>query len=187
MSVGRALPLLMRPGLRLVFIGNNPGIESARAGHYYAHPGNAFWRQLSESGLVPGPVTSADDAGLMDLAGIGFTDICTHATARAAELSSADLRQGALRLHGELVLYEPAIAVFNGRSVFEPFARHALGLVPVAIRGRAFGAQTEMLAATRLWMIPSSSGLASGWRARRLELLKELACELGPVKPPGGG
>jgi TDG/mug DNA glycosylase family protein len=56
------LPHYLQPGLRMVFIGYNPGIESARAGHYYARPGNAFWKQLSASGLVARTVGPSDDA-----------------------------------------------------------------------------------------------------------------------------
>ena len=181
MSTERALPLLMRPGLRLVFIGNNAGLESARAGHYYAFRGNVFWRQLSESGLVPRAVTCVDDERLMDLAGIGFTDICTHATRRASDLTHDQVARGAARLRDEIERFEPAVAVFSGRSVFEPFARHALGLAARALLGREFGAQPETFVRTRLWMIPSSSGLASGLHARRLELLRELAARVGPI------
>ncbi|MEI6665601.1 MAG: uracil-DNA glycosylase family protein, partial [Chloroflexota bacterium] len=56
----RTLPDLLRPGLDLVFVGINPGEESARRGHYYAHPGNAFWPALSASGLTTRPVTTED-------------------------------------------------------------------------------------------------------------------------------
>jgi mismatch-specific thymine-DNA glycosylase len=177
-SEPRALPLLMRRGLRLVFIGNNPGIESARVGHYYAFRGNVFWRQLSQSGLVPVPVTSQDDCALMDLAGIGFTDICLRSTARASELTLAELVAGAHRLREELECFAPAVAVFSGRSVFEPFARHALGLPRAALADRPFGRQPEAVGPTQIWLIPSSSGLASGWHARRLKLLQQLAASL---------
>src|SRR3990172_2653725 len=80
------LPHYLRPGLRLVFIGYNPGIDSARAGHYYARPGNVFWKQLGESGIVARTVGPADDVLLMDEAGIGFTDLCTRPTVRAEHL-----------------------------------------------------------------------------------------------------
>src|SRR3989442_1576451 len=43
------LPDLLCPALDLVFVGINPGERSAERGHYYAHPGNAFWRELSAS------------------------------------------------------------------------------------------------------------------------------------------
>jgi TDG/mug DNA glycosylase family protein len=47
------LPDYLRPGLKLVFVGFNPGERSARIGHYYAGRGNQFWNFLYESGLVP--------------------------------------------------------------------------------------------------------------------------------------
>ena len=66
----RTLPDLLRPGLDLVFVGTNPGEESARRGRYYAHPGNGFWPALSASGLVSRAVTCEDDRALGEL-GVG--------------------------------------------------------------------------------------------------------------------
>ena len=37
------LPDYLAPGLKVVFVGFNPGETSARRGHYYAYPGNRFW------------------------------------------------------------------------------------------------------------------------------------------------
>src|SRR5512140_3256952 len=97
------LPHYLRPGLRLVFVGYNPAIFSAEAGHYYARPGNVFWRQLSQSGLARRTVTPEDDSLLMDEAGIGFVDLCCRPTVRASELSPAEIADGAARLHAELL------------------------------------------------------------------------------------
>jgi hypothetical protein len=46
---------------------------------------------------------------------------------------------------------------------------------PRALVGREDGLQPERVGATRLYVVPSSSGLASRWHRRRLELLEELA------------
>src|SRR5947209_14936615 len=43
-----SLPDLLAPGIELLFVGINPSLYSARAGHYYARPGNMFWRCLHE-------------------------------------------------------------------------------------------------------------------------------------------
>lgn len=43
------LPDLLRPGLRVVFIGTAAGAASARAGAYYAGPGNQFCLRLAEA------------------------------------------------------------------------------------------------------------------------------------------
>jgi G:T/U-mismatch repair DNA glycosylase len=45
--VTEVLPDLLRPGLRIVFCGTAAGTASARAGAYYAGPGNAFWPTLA--------------------------------------------------------------------------------------------------------------------------------------------
>ncbi len=172
------LPHYLRPGLRLVFIGYNPGIESARIGHYYAFRGNAFWRQLNASGLVPEPVSFEDDARLMDLAGIGFTDLCPRPTARADELSPGELAAGALRLHGELREAAPQVVVVSGKGIWTQLGRHALGLDRRYLANGRFGEQAEMVGGSRVWVIPSSSGLASKFHGERLALLCDLAAIL---------
>ena len=172
------LPHYLRPGLRLVFIGYNPGIESARVGHYYAFHGNVFWRQLSDSGLVHRAVSHLDDAALMDEAGIGLTDLCPRPTKQAGELSMIEQLEGARRLHRELREVQPLVAVFGGRGIYSAFAREALGLTARELTGRSCGSQPETVGTTELWVIPSSSGLASKWHVQRLELLRALSQHL---------
>ena len=168
------LPHLLRPGLRVVFIGYNPGLESARLGHYYAHRGNAFWRQLNASGLVPRDVSFEDDAVLMDLAGIGFTDLCPRPTLRASELTPAECAEGAGRLLREIEENAPAAAVFGGKQLYEIFARRTSGAIGEPV---AWGRQPRSLSRgrTAVWVVSSPSGLASKWHGERLRLLRELA------------
>src|SRR6266704_680533 len=44
------LPDRIRPGLRVLFVGINPGIRSAAVGHHFAGFSNRFWRLLYDSG-----------------------------------------------------------------------------------------------------------------------------------------
>jgi TDG/mug DNA glycosylase family protein len=180
---GPTLPHLLRPGLRLVFIGHNPSIYSAEAGHYYARPGNVFWRQLSESGLVGRAAGPADDARLLDEAGIGFVDLCCRPTVRAEHLTPAEEAAGARRLHAELLQFQPRFAVFSGRGIYQLFGRHALGLRAGELARRPYGAQPERIGATIPWVTPSSSGLASRWHGERLALLRRLAEEVAVSLP----
>ena len=52
MSAGRrcrALPPLrdrIRPGVRVLFVGINPGVRSALTGHHFAGFSNRFWKLL---------------------------------------------------------------------------------------------------------------------------------------------
>lgn len=178
-----SLPHLLRPGLRVVFIGYNPAIYSAEAGHYYARPGNRFWVQLSQSGIAGRPVGPADDRLLPDEAGIGFTDLCCRPTVRAEHLTPGEIRAGAFRLHRELLAFQPAIACFSGRGIYRHFAQHAFGLAPAELARRHYGQQPERIGATRPWVIPSSSGLASRWHALRLEWLHRLRQSLDDLTP----
>jgi len=174
----QTLPPLLQPGLRVVFIGYNPGLESARRGHYYAHNGNVFWRQLAESALVPTGTRCEDDASLPTSLGIGFTDLCARPTARADQLASEELIAGAFALRERLLVHQPRMAVFSGRGIFQLFGRHCLALPGSEAARRPYGRQPETVAETALWVIPSSSGLASRWHRLRLELLRDIAAEL---------
>ena len=188
---GPTLPHLLRPGLRVVFIGYNPAIYSAEAGHYYARPGNRFWPQLSQSGLAGRDVRPEDDALLPAEAGIGFTDLCCRPTVRAEHLTPAEIADGAVRLHAELLEHQPTIACFSGRGIYQLFGRHALGLRAKDLVRREYGAQPERIGKTVSWVIPSSSGLASKWHRERLEWLYRLSAALSgatapPATPPRG-
>jgi len=164
-----------------VFIGYNPAIYSAEAGHYYARSGNRFWLHLSESGLAGRPVRPEDDSLLPEEAGIGFTDLCCRPTVRAEHLQRDEIVEGARRLHAELLHYQPRIACFSGRGIYQHFGRHALQLRASDLARRTYGEQSERLGSTIPWVIPSSSGLASKWHAERLGWLRKLAVALGDL------
>ncbi len=175
---GPTLAHLLRPGLRVVFIGYNPAIYSAEAGHYYARSGNRFWVHLSESGLAGRAVRPEDDRLLPDEAGIGFTDLCCRPTVRAEHLTREEIAEGAKRLHDELLAFQPRIACFSGRGIYQHFGRYALALAPGDLAKRDYGEQPERIGGTIPWVIPSSSGLASKWHRERLEWLHRLRAAL---------
>src|ERR1700751_4100017 len=68
------LPDPLRENLRLVFVGPAASTRSAEVGHYYAHPGNRFWRAIHEAGITPRRYQPGEFAALMEL-GIGFSDL----------------------------------------------------------------------------------------------------------------
>ncbi len=65
---GQALRDRIAPGVRVLFVGINPGIRSAQTGHHFAGYSNRFWKLLFESKLVPEPSTG----GGRQAAGMGI-------------------------------------------------------------------------------------------------------------------
>lgn len=162
------LPDLLRPGLDLVFVGINPGERSALRGHYYAHPGNAFWRMLSASPLVDRPVTPEDDAALLDL-GMGFTDVVKRVITDSSQVTDAELRAA-------LPAFRKRIAAASPRAVCFASTRAFSAAYPRAWQPRAWGRQeVAPLAGAEVWVMPSPSGRASGYHGRIGQVLEALA------------
>ena len=85
------------PGVRVLFVGINPGLRSAATGHHFAGYSNRFWKLLHESGLVSEPITYEQDDRLPEW-GFGITNIVPRATAGIDELRPEDYRAGAAAL-----------------------------------------------------------------------------------------
>lgn len=161
----RPLPDYLRPGLRIVFVGINPGLRSAAAGHHYAGPGNHFWPLLHESGLVEELLTHREDARVLEW-GIGLTNVVSRPSASSSDLSPAELRDGAAVLREKLLRIAPVFAVFNGKVIYRAFSG----------RDCEFGLQPETLGRTKLFVMPSTSArTASYQRADKVAYFRELA------------
>jgi TDG/mug DNA glycosylase family protein len=171
----RTLPDLLRPGLDLVFVGINPGEASARARHYYAHPGNRFWQELSSSGLLDGlvasPASCLDDRRLLE-AGIGFTDVVKRVVTDSAQVSDTELRAAAPAFRGRIAYARPRAVCFTSTRAFA-------SNFPGVRRSKEWGAQPCVLEGASVWLMPSTSGRAAGCRAEGARVLRELALELG--------
>ncbi|WPB75088.1 uracil-DNA glycosylase family protein [Archangium violaceum] len=50
--MGRKMPDLIAPGLKVLFCGINPSVYSAVVGYHFARPGNRFWPALHASGIT---------------------------------------------------------------------------------------------------------------------------------------
>lgn len=151
---GDVLPDVLTAGLRVVFCGTQAGAASARRGAYYAGPGNKFWKTLFETGLTPRPLGPADFPELPRY-GIGFTDV-----AKGTSGPDTALMRWHFDITGFLAKirkHAPAIVAFNGKRA----AQAALG----EERGRrlAYGLQPSSLAGSRIFILPSTSGAASGY------------------------
>lgn len=155
------LPDYLGSGLDLVFVGINPGLYSARQGHYFARSTNRFWPAFTAStlsarvrgGLSVDVLRPEHDAALLGF-GIGFTDVVKRASGSAAELDASDFEKWAPRLLRKLRRSAPRVACFHGLTAYRPFLALALG---VDGRAPALGPQPEVVGATRLFVVPNPS------------------------------
>jgi TDG/mug DNA glycosylase family protein len=146
---------LVGPNLRLLFVGINPGLWTAATGTHFAHPGNRFYPALLRAGVIEREIdrgAGMDDADRAHLVrrGIGITNIVSRATARASELSTAELRTGGERLVTFVEHHRPAVVAIAGITAY----RAAFG-----IRLAELGRQPEPFAGAELWIVPNPSGL----------------------------
>ena len=143
------LPDLLVPGLKLVICGSAAGTASARAGAYYAGPGNKFWRILAETGLTPRLLAPAEFR-LLPWFGIGLTDLAKHAFGADTVIRPSD--DDPARLHARIQACRPGMLAFNGKRAAVAF----LG-GPVS-----YGAGPVLPDFPPIFVLPSTSGAASG-------------------------
>jgi len=152
-----AVPDVLGPGLRCVFCGINPGRVSAAAAAHFANPRNDFWRLLHEAGLTPRLFAPDEQFGLLEL-GYGLTNAAYRTTRGSGDLRRADFAGSAPRLEELARELEPGWIAFVGKEAY----RGAFGERP------ELGVQNRVLAATRLYVLPSTSpaNAAVSWDVR---------------------
>ena len=147
-TIPDVLPAEGRP-FPVLFCGINPGLYSAATGWHFARPGNRFWPALHLSGFTPRQLKPSEQGELTGY-GLGITNVAPRATAKAAELTAAELRDGAARLLALIDARRPLFVGIAGITAYRTaFDR------PKAI----IGPQPECLGTARLWILPNPSGL----------------------------
>ena len=151
-----------------MFAGINPGLYSAATGHHFARPGNRFWPALYRSGFTPRQFRPDEQERLLTL-GLGITNIAARATARADELTAAELRDGGRELRAKAERWRPRWLAIVGVTAYRTAFGHP---------GAAVGPQQRSVADTRVWVLPNPSGLNASWAGPRLvEAFAELRAE----------
>ena len=168
------LPDHVRPGLRLLVCGMNPGRYSAWYGMYFARPGNLFWPAMRAAGLVPPTSGPGEEAWLCRERGIGFTDVVKRPTGAISEVREQEWRAGAARLRTLLRTWRPRAVCLVGlraaRAVHGPSARP--------------GPQAEPLEGVPCFAVPATSGRQAAYGRREvLAWFRALARWLDEVAP----
>jgi double-stranded uracil-DNA glycosylase len=149
------VPDLVGPGLKLLFVGINPGLWTAATQTHFAHPGNRFYPALHLGGVIEreidrGSGMSDEDRAHLIERGIGITNVVHRATARASELAAAELRAGGEALRRFVDEHRPIVVAVAGITAYRTAFR-----VPKAEIGR----QPDRFEGAELWIVPNPSGL----------------------------
>lgn len=164
-AVHKTVPDLVAPDLKVLFCGINPGLYTAALGHHFGRPGNRFWPALHGAGFTPRLFKPWEEHELLPL-GYGITNMVPRTTAAASELAPDEYVEGGTRLTGLVQRYTPRVVAFLGIGAY----RSAFGRPKAQL-----GLQDERLDASRLWALPSPSGLnANHQLADLVALLREL-------------
>lgn len=153
--VGATVPDLVGDGLRLLFVGINPGLWTAATQTHFAHPGNRFYPALLEAGIIEREIDRG--VGMSDAdreyflgRGLGISNLAHRATAKASSLSAAELRSGGEQLRALVRERRPAVVAVAGITAY----RTAFG-EPKATMGE----QPDGFEGAALWVVPNPSGL----------------------------
>src|SRR5687768_6598919 len=140
----------IRPGVRVLFVGINPGIRSSLTGHHFAGFSNRFWKLLYESRLVPEPIGHEDDGRLPEW-GYGVTSIVPRPTPGIDTLRPEEYVAGRVRLRRKILRFKPAVVAMVGLTVFRAMYPERKGRV-------ALGLQPERIGDSVVFVLPNPSG-----------------------------
>jgi double-stranded uracil-DNA glycosylase len=143
----------IEPGVKVLFVGINPGMRSEAIGHHFAGYSNRFWKLLHESGLVPEQIRAEDDDRLPEW-GFGITNLVPRATPGIDTLRPQEFVAGARTLRRKIARFQPAVVALIGVTVY----RSLFGLgskIPVRL-----GLQRERFSfhRARVFVLPNPSG-----------------------------
>ena len=120
---GATLPDLIAPGVRLLFVGINPGLRSVAVQGHFAPRGNRFYPALLRAGITDHLIDASagltpDDRDYLLRRGVGITSLVARATASAAELGPAELAEGARALASTIDRFRPRAVAILGVTAY---------------------------------------------------------------------
>ena len=180
MTAGWRLRDRVRPPVRVLFVGINPGMRSAAVGHHFAGYSNRFWKLLYESGLVPEAIGTEDDVRLPEW-GYGITNLIPRATPGIDTLRREEYVAGMRTLRRKIRRWQPEVVAFVGVTLYRiVFARRSSA-------SGAVGLQPERFAGAPVFVLPNPSGRNANFSYREmLEAYRDLRTYLQRTKEDGG-
>jgi TDG/mug DNA glycosylase family protein len=152
----------IKPGVRVLLVGINPGVRSAVTGHHFAGYSNRFWKLLWESRLVPEPLTHLDDDRLPQW-GFGVTNLIARPSPGIDDLRPAEYVAGWSALERKIRKYRPEIVAFVGvtlyRAILPLLPSSPAPPMPAVKRVESLvGVRRETIHGARVFVLPNPSG-----------------------------
>jgi double-stranded uracil-DNA glycosylase len=181
----------IKPGVRVLFVGINPGVRSAETGHHFAGYSNRFWKLLSASRLVPEPIMFEQDDRLPEF-GFGITNLIARPTPGIDTLTPDEYVAGWKTLEKKIRRYKPQVVALVGVTLYRAISR-LIDPPPVRADGKrttrpaqaiACGPQPLVVHGARLFVLPNPSGRNANFSyAEMLGAFESLRTYL--AAPPG--
>jgi TDG/mug DNA glycosylase family protein len=153
-AYGSTIPDLAGPGMRVLLVGINPSLWSGAVGRHFARPSNRLWPVLHQAGFTDHRLDPTETDELVR-AGIGITNLVARATARADELSKAEVSAGLPGVAAVAEHWKPRYVAFLGLTTY----RIASGRPKAGV-----GEQPEQLGGAGVWLLPNPSGLNASYQ-----------------------
>lgn len=150
----------IEPGVRVLFVGINPGVRSAVTGHHFAGFSNRFWKLLWESGLVPERVTFMDDDRLPEW-GYGITNLIARPSPGIDDLRPAEYVAGWKALERKIQRYRPAVVALVGVTLYRallPLLVQTGSRRPARRAAASTGPQPFTIHGACVFVVPNPSG-----------------------------
>jgi len=146
----------IKPNLRVLFVGINPGVRSAMTGHHFAGFSNRFWKLLYDSRLVPEPINHERDDRLTEW-GLGLTNLIARPSPGINDLRPAEYVDGWKVLDAKIRRYRPDVLALVGVTLY----RSILPLISKRVadpRPNVIGPQRLSIHGARVFVLPNPSG-----------------------------
>ena len=150
----------IKPGVRVLFVGINPGVRSAVTGHHFAGYSNRFWKLLGESGLAPKAVNHLDDDRLPEW-GFGVTNLIARPSPGIDDLEPREYLEGWKTLDRKIRRWRPRVVAFVGVTLYRallPIMEQDAGTRRLRARAAAIGEQPYLVHGSRVFVLPNPSG-----------------------------
>src|SRR5262245_37194354 len=179
----------LKPGVRVLFVGINPGVRSAVTGHHFAGYSNRFWKLLWDSGLVSEPITFEQDKRLPEF-GFGITNLIARPSPGIDDLRPSEYVEGWQILERKIRRYRPEIVALVGVTLYRAIEPLVIDDAerpprpPRQSRPITLGPQSTTIHGAQVFVLPNPSGRNANFSYAEMLAAFRLLRRRINVRPP---